>query len=203
MHKKWVIIPFTGISDINYNSSNSYVFLIEGTANFLRKNSMLLAILLLRKLTQQDLVIKKNKQGKPYIPNSSLAISLSHSANYLAIAFSQRNVGIDIEYLRYPNKWLDLFYWITQDVERPTVVSSEYFLRCWTSKEAVYKFIGGGLNTSIQNIFIRNINELTTCRLKTYDCYLTELPKYKNLTISIASLLLRPFELYFCNLSLK
>lgn len=56
---------------------------------------------------------------------------------------------------------------------------------------------------SIQNIFIPNIEYLTTYRLKSYDCYLTELPKYKNLTISIASPSLNPFKIYSCSLPLK
>lgn len=51
-------------------------------------------------ISQEFLSLEYNAKGKPYLPNSSLHFNLSHSCNMLAIALSDTEVGVDIEYMK-------------------------------------------------------------------------------------------------------
>ena len=48
-------------------------------------------------LAYEKLTLSKLSNGKPYIANSNLHVSLSHSGEYLAIALSPTIVGVDIQ----------------------------------------------------------------------------------------------------------
>ncbi len=51
----------------------------------------------IHKLAYERLTLSKFENGKPYILNSNLHVSLSHSGEYLAIALSPTPVGVDIQ----------------------------------------------------------------------------------------------------------
>lgn len=48
-------------------------------------------------LAYERLTLSKLSNGKPYLVNSNLHVSLSHSGEYLAIALSPTPVGVDIQ----------------------------------------------------------------------------------------------------------
>ena len=53
--------------------------------------------LLLKLLNIKEKCIYKTKLGKPYFKNSNIHFNYSHSKNYIAVAISKSNIGIDIE----------------------------------------------------------------------------------------------------------
>lgn len=82
------------------------------------------------------------EEGAPFIENSTLYISISHSAHLVAVAFSHTPVGIDIEHkaeqvLRVREKFLN-------DRELTIIgnTDKDSNLMFWTAKEAVYKVHG-------------------------------------------------------------
>jgi len=80
--------------------------------------------------------------GKPYLVNSSSAISLSHSFDYAAVMIGKKNgVGVDIERIepkirRIQHKFLS----------PPELLHAENNIDalyvCWCVKEAIYKWYG-------------------------------------------------------------
>lgn len=96
----------------------------------------------------------KDKFGKPYLNNSNKKISISHSGEYIAVAISANNIGVDIQVVsekvgKIKFKFLS---------EKELLVCHENILemnRYWTSKEAMYKAYGKkGLNF-IENIWVK------------------------------------------------
>ena len=50
-------------------------------------------------LKSQEYLIRKGKHGKPYVEGTGLSVyfNLSHSGNYIVAAFSDQEIGVDIE----------------------------------------------------------------------------------------------------------
>lgn len=86
--------------------------------------------------------LRHTEDGAPYIENSPIHISISHSAHLVAVAFSSAPVGIDIEHkaeqvLRVREKFLN-------DRELAITLCNDKVVNMmfWTAKEAVYKIHG-------------------------------------------------------------
>lgn len=94
-----------------------------------------------------------NKHGKPYFKNGDLYFNYSHSTNYIALAISTVEVGIDIEEKTriikddLAKKYLD------------NIVDNDERIKCWVKKEAYSKFLGYGLQYGLNNINLDKIND--------------------------------------------
>lgn len=93
------------------------------------------------------------KNGKPFLVNTDLRFNLSHSKDLALCAITyQRELGVDIEYLRlmkdaeqiaarfFSPRESSLFCSLSQGEKQLA------FFRCWTRKEAYIKAIGDGLS---------------------------------------------------------
>jgi 4'-phosphopantetheinyl transferase len=99
----------------------------------------------------KDLEIHLSPNGKPFFPNlSDLFFNISHSSEGLAIAFSRREIGLDIEKINRPRSHLSIakrFFsksetaWLEADANG----SAELFMKIWTAKEAMLKLSGDGI----------------------------------------------------------
>ncbi len=102
--------------------------------------------------------IVKDEKGKPYLlgyPN--LFISLSHSGKYLACAFGDKPVGIDIEVWKTHSRWqkiVEKMHPREQEkmrescgggIDRGTEEPVADFCDLWVRKESFVKAIGEGL----------------------------------------------------------
>src|SRR5262249_7557152 len=92
-------------------------------------------------------------QGKPFVPDSTLAFNVSHSGGCAVYAFgSCLEIGVDVELLdhaRYDDGVAERFFSpdevaTLQALPKPERGSA--FLRCWTRKEAYIKARGEGLS---------------------------------------------------------
>ena len=91
--------------------------------------------------------ILRDKYGKPYIIGSKDYFNVSHSGKYVAIAYSNYPIGIDIERQRK---------WITKSIAKEicskselfdlknTPNFSEHFIKLWVLKESYLKATGLG-----------------------------------------------------------
>ena len=86
--------------------------------------------------------IIKDEHGKPFLKDSSLEISLTHTTQFVGVVFSKTGpIGMDIEKPR-PQIFKVIsrlcvsseLAWVNEDLERATIL--------WSAKEALYKLYG-------------------------------------------------------------
>ena len=126
--------------------------------------------ILVRKYISDKFIIKPNEitienyeKGKPYVKDNLVHFNISHSGDWVLAAFSDNEVGIDVEHIHNvnydiasrffsPKECNDLFG-ITNEEERKS-----YFFDLWTIKESYLKAIGTGLTKPL-NTFTISFNE--------------------------------------------
>lgn len=121
-----------------------------------QKRSMLAELLLqkvaMTKMGLKNAVIRRNRYGKPYINNvENFHFNLSHSGHYVAIAVSERRIGIDIEKKETVDYRIAERFFCKKEAQTIFSCSSEQeradaFYRIWTLKESYVKAIGKGLS---------------------------------------------------------
>lgn len=87
--------------------------------------------------------IVHDENGRPYIKSGSRKISISHTGNYVAVAVSTFDVGIDIETItgrayRLKSRFLS-------DTEIGNIDNNNFEVDAvvrWSAKESVYKVVG-------------------------------------------------------------
>lgn len=103
----------------------------------------------------------KNDYGKPYAKNLSVHFSISHSADTVVCAVSDKEIGIDIEKIKPFNPKAAEKFATEKELE---YIRSEKngFFEIWTLKEAYFKCIGTGLGANIKSISFE-IEDKTIC----------------------------------------
>lgn len=115
--------------------------------------SRVLAYQLLEKFTPEKCVLISNEHGKPYFPGTGLHVSISQSAELVAVMVSGRfEVGIDIEKLK--PKALKLAFKFLSEKEL-TYIQNDETKAClyWSAKETLFK-----MYSRKQLHFIQNLN---------------------------------------------
>ena len=124
-----------------------------------------------------------NEHDKPFMQNvlgnriEGVDFSISHCKNAIAVALSERPVGVDVESFRHAEEPL---LKRTMNPEEQTQVReaedpAEAFTRLWTCKEAVLKLHGTGLVDNLHSVLtdIENIQLQTTVnKNRQYACTL-------------------------------
>ena len=106
-------------------------------------------------LDRKDVVFSVTASGKPYCKSHrEIYFSLSHSGNFLALAISDRDVGIDVEKIREAKE--SLVNRVCCDNEKKAVFSNsdpdKKFTEIWTRKEAYLKALGTGIDRELASI---------------------------------------------------
>lgn len=101
-----------------------------------------------------DLIVKRDKNNKPYLENTiGLKFNISHTEGLVLLAFSKREVGIDVEKINFKFEFKDI---LENCFTRDEIINIDNniisFYRYWTAKEAYIKCDGIGL--------IRNLKEI-------------------------------------------
>ena len=91
----------------------------------------------------EDLTIVYD-DGKPVFKNSDFHFSISHSHNVIAVAVSENNVGLDVEYNLKNRDFLSLIerydtYYANEIKNLPLEVQRRLFYEFWTKLEAKIK----------------------------------------------------------------
>ncbi len=112
-------------------------------------------------IPKEDIIFSVSDRGKPYCKSHPyIYFSLSHSSNLVALAISDKEVGIDIEKLR-PAKD-SLINRVCTKNEIDTILHSENphikFTEIWTKKEAYLKALGTGIDRELTSIDTTNEN---------------------------------------------
>ncbi len=91
--------------------------------------------------------------GKPYLENSDIYFSISHSGNYVVCCISEKEIGCDIEKIKDYNPKVGKRFFTGKEAELLENKDTEdiFFARLWTLKESILKKegtgISGGLDT--------------------------------------------------------
>lgn len=121
--------------------------------------------ILLSKLTGQpanQLAFYLGQFGKPYLKTSpNIQFNLSHSGNWVALAFSQNpsinDIGIDIESINNSLNTTQIKPELIHPND-PEILTKQDFYCHWVIKESVAKTTGEGINIDFKNIHIKAIS---------------------------------------------
>lgn len=92
----------------------------------------------------------RNENGKPYLTDYPLCISISHSGDYAVCAVSDTEVGIDIQQIRKANFRIAKRYFTSEECEY--IGNDELrFFELWSKKESYLKAIGTGITVPLNS----------------------------------------------------
>lgn len=102
-----------------------------------------------------------NEYGKPFLKDNKLFFNISHDNNLMVIAISDKNIGIDIEYLTY-NRFVlkKCFNEKEQHKVNDKVNKEKEFTKIWVMKEAYVKMKGTGIITDLKDIDTTKIKNI-------------------------------------------
>ena len=129
-------------------------------------------------LNPADVQIKKNKFGRPFLANSTLFFSLSHTNSSYLLGFSSiGKIGVDIEKLSGEEDLDELIEYAFSKEEVDFCKngnSHDRFLETWTLKEAFLKATGVGLADELKTVNVagKNNNHLDLLKFQrnTFGC---------------------------------
>ena len=111
---------------------------------------------LLRRVLGTDYArVEKTLDGKPILPHRpDFHFNLSHSGNWVAIAWGDANVGLDVESIDHKTNMAAVAQRFFAEEERQYVFAEENdqnhrFFEVWTGKESYLKYLGTGLKKDL------------------------------------------------------
>ncbi|NOX46626.1 MAG: 4'-phosphopantetheinyl transferase superfamily protein [Chlorobi bacterium] len=115
------------------------------------------------------IVFEKSEKGKPYLAgHSNPYFNISHSGNYVVLAFADEEVGIDVEKIRPINyRVAKRFYSKAEFAEldkKDGQEKLEFFFDLWTLKESYLKLLGKGLTKSLSSFTINKSGSVFSLR---------------------------------------
>lgn len=108
-------------------------------------------------------VFTYNKYGKPYI--DSMFFNISHSGEWVIVACSDKEVGVDIEKIQMENG-VELYF---SEEEKKYIRNADkekkanVFTKLWTLKESYLKYVGTGLYKDLDSFSINFSDDLIIC----------------------------------------
>ena len=104
----------------------------------------------------KNITIVRNENGKPYIKeNNSIFFSVTHTNDFLFLVFCNQNIGIDAESTTRKVDYAPILKKFTS-TEREEIQTKEDFLRFWTIKESIVKWLGSSLALDLQKVSFVN-----------------------------------------------
>ena len=122
----------------------------------------------LRKIGIDNAEIGYKENQKPYIQNhEDIFFNLSHSGEIVACAFSDSEVGIDVEKIKGFKE--SLVNYVFTEAEKEFIESFDesamerdsLYTRLWTMKESLMKFYGKGIAMAPKKIFVDQAKDMT------------------------------------------
>lgn len=155
-----------GISKKNQNRCKKFRF-YEDTLRTLYGEAMVRSILAQKlAIKNKDIKISWTRFGKPYADGLPVQFNISHAGDWVVVAISENEVGVDIEQIkevemnlaeRYFNKEEHAYIQRQEETNRLAV-----FYAIWTLKESYVKWLGTGLSMPINSFsFQLNTNGIS------------------------------------------
>ena len=147
-----------------------------------RKKEFLSSRIALKRIFKKELELKYQKSGKPFIKEAK-HLSISHSYDFLAVAFGEENIGIDIE--KPQNRMIRFMQKILSEIEfiefkkKPSI---DLACKLWGAKEAILKYVGDKNLNYKEDIKVENI-ELGVAKYLKMD-FKVEFEKIENMILT-------------------
>lgn len=114
--------------------------------------------------SHNKLIISFNNHNKPSIQNRpDFHFNISHSGEWVVAAFSNKQVGIDIEKIKPANFAVADRFFSVDEVNFLNAldekIRDDWFFRFWTIKESYLKAIGTGLSKPLSSFVVSFDNE--------------------------------------------
>ena len=122
-----------------------------------RKKEFLSSRIALKNIFNKELELNKHKSGKPFIKEAK-HLSISHSSEFLALAYGDENIGIDIE--KPQNRMIKLMPKILSEIEFMEFkkeLTINFACKLWGAKEAILKYVGDKNLNYKEDIKVENI----------------------------------------------
>lgn len=116
--------------------------------------------LLRRVLGEDHDRVEKTPDGKPFLPHRpDFHFNLSHSGNWVAIAWGHANVGLDVESCGHKTNMEAVARRFFAAEERQYVFAEDQdqtrrFFEIWTGKESYLKYLGAGLQKDLTSFSV-------------------------------------------------
>ena len=149
-----------------------------------RKKEFLSSRIALKKIFNKELELKHHTSGKPFIKEAK-HLSISHSSNFLALAFGDENIGIDIE--KPQNRLVKLMPKVLSEIEFiefKKEPSMDLACKVWGAKEAILKYVGDKNLNYKEDIKVKNIHLGVATYLKMN--FKVEFEKIENMILTYA-----------------
>ena len=144
----------------------------------------------------KDIVYEYNEFKKPFLKgNTKIHFNISHSKDYVATAFDDEEIGIDVEEIK-EMEYEDIVKRFFTDYEYKWIMEQEEedrlqcFYKLWTLKESYVKFKGQGMKISFNSFKFDVDYKNNICKLADND----EQIFFENYTIG------NSYELSLCGL---
>ncbi len=134
--------PASSLSEL-YKMTHPELNQFAKFTNEKRKKEYLAVRLLLKSMLTGNNEILYNNSGKPYLKDTNLNISISHSNDLAVVVISVKNTGIDVEPLNRPVKQIAPRVLNEQELADSSDDNSEGVkqLLYWCAKEAAFKTV--------------------------------------------------------------
>ncbi len=132
--------------------------------------SMLGEIMVKKKLAKEHNVVfadcefEYTQQGKPYLAGyKDFNFNISHSKEWVVVAFSNKEVGVDVEKIKPVNLAIaNRFFSSTEYsdlINKTETEQQSYFFDLWTAKESFVKATGTGIANVFHTFSIQKRND--------------------------------------------
>ena len=122
-----------------------------------------------------DYSISYNEYGKPYL-NNNLYFNISNSNNITACIISDKEIGLDIEKIKYNEKVAKRVLNVKEmEILNNSKNKDEMFTIFWTSKESYVKLIGNRIRYGLKNVDTTKLKEKII--IKKYNNYILTISK--------------------------
>lgn len=115
-------------------------------------------------LPSSNIEIIKTEKGKPYLSENhpELFFNISHSGDWVVVALSSGEIGIDVEKIKKPAYRIAERYFSTSELDALNSLKdqekADFFYDLWTLKESYLKLLGKGLTKSLGSFSISGQN---------------------------------------------
>jgi len=87
------------------------------------------------------------EKNKPYLVYNNVFFNISHSGEYVVLAISSNECGVDIEKIEnYNEKVAERYFTADEYQHLKKINQNDLFYRMWTAKEAIMKAVGLGIS---------------------------------------------------------
>lgn len=108
-----------------------------------------------------------NNWGKPYIKDNRICFNISHSGEWVCIATSEYEIGVDIEEVNDKELIINNSIFSKEEINHLNLITCrkeiiKEYVKIWTKKEAYFKWLGYGItkNLNAVNVISNTISEL-------------------------------------------